>query len=395
MAITIEQQPTSFEPVYNDLIYLASSDNTGESNFSIVFDVYIDSNLTARHKIPVRPGTSQSVFNASSSIVDSITHDIDIDTDNFTANTNSYKKIQVKVGEEYDVAGVKTVFADLTNGNEIYVFNSALKRNDWIDYSSGTFLLVDSTDRFLTNAPSIQEIEVNQHAWLHLINDDPTTVTSLQVKEYDSTGSLLATHSLTNSLTTDNDDNRFLRVGVGHQNLTDSIVAFPDASLDYYTVQVLNVATPISELFTYQIVDECKYSVRRLHFLNRLGGFDSFNFSKVSSDSLNVSRETFNKSQGTLSGTSFTSAKTDRYKNVSRVDYDERVTAFSRRLTDAEYVWLAELITSPIVFEEVSGELIPINITNSNYTKLKRVNGEKDPLTINYEYTDLETTQRY
>ena len=146
MAITIDQEPLSFQPVYNPLVYVADSDNTAEPNYTTVFDVYFDGSLQGGYKIPPRPGATEAVFFLQEAVMDSITHDIDIDTDGFATNDNTFKAVQVNVGEEYDVAGVKTVFPDLATSTEILVFNASLSHLDFIDYDKDDYLLVDSTE---------------------------------------------------------------------------------------------------------------------------------------------------------------------------------------------------------------------------------------------------------
>jgi len=63
-------------------------------------------------------------------------------------------------------------------------------------------------------------------------------------------------------------------------------------------------------------------------------------------------------------------------------------------LTDAEFQWLEELITSPTVYSIESGVLIPIEINTNTYEVRKSVNDGASQLVIDIEYSFQEYATR-
>jgi hypothetical protein len=117
--------------------------------------------------------------------------------------------------------------------------------------------------------------------------------------------------------------------------------------------------------------------------LNNLGGFDSFNFTKVSKESVEIERKQFKKFQ------QLNYAKTDRLKTNYFTKFSENIELNSDLLTDAEWEGLRELMLSPIVILEVDKDTYyPVNILESNYNINKVVNETRPTsLVINIQYT--------
>jgi hypothetical protein len=126
-----------------------------------------------------------------------------------------------------------------------------------------------------------------------------------------------------------------------------------------------------------------KFEVYRLHWLNSLGGFDSFNFTKVSKESIEIERSQFKKFQ------QLNYAKTDRLKTNYFTKFTESIELNSDLLTDVEWEGLRELVLSPIVILEVDKDTYyPINILETNYPINKVVNEQKPTsLLINIQFT--------
>jgi hypothetical protein len=117
--------------------------------------------------------------------------------------------------------------------------------------------------------------------------------------------------------------------------------------------------------------------------LNNLGGFDSFNFTKVSKESVEIERKQFKKFQ------QLNYAKTDRLKTNYFTKFSENIELNSDLLTDAEWEGLRELMLSPIVILEVDKDTYyPVNILETNYPINKVVNETRPTsLVINIQYT--------
>lgn len=374
--ITIHQSPATISPAYNPLDFVISSTNSAEDNHKYIVDVKSGATLLKRIK---QPATQDELlrFDASRIVSDYVTHDIGGIT--FEENTNSFKEYFIEVSEEYYTAGVLTTSAVLATSATLYAFNACYDFLDFIDYNLP--VLNGSGASFLTNAPSTQKIHPEEQAWLYGANTG--NVTHAEVKTYDGTG-LVETFDVTNGSPTD----KFFRFPSGTDNLP------IDPGIVRYTIQAFDDATPVSKVMTYEVQDLCQYENWRLHFLNKKGGFDAFNFTLVSKHNQEINRSKFKKTLGTLSGTSYAYSKAAFGEVNYHTEVKDRFTINSDWLTEEEAGWLAELIASPVVFRELDGELIALSVDQNSYELKKKTYERMIQIELPVSYTHSNTRQR-
>lgn len=156
----------------------------------------------------------------------------------------------------------------------------------------------------------------------------------------------------------------------------------------------------VGDTSIYNFVAGCepKYEVFNLHFLNKFGGFESREFTKVSRKSLAITKTDF----GRLPYTIDASGNVNYYNsngvyNETRSTYasqfTEKLTLNTDVLTDAEYVWLAELILSPLIYIEQGAFFIPIAIAANNYNFNKVIVDKITNLTIDVAYGEVSNAQ--
>jgi hypothetical protein len=170
-------------------------------------------------------------------------------------------------------------------------------------------------------------------------------------------------------------------------------------SCAYFTVRVqgLDAGTNsgFSELFTFWIDTEChRYDTHRLHWLNKLGGWDSFTFTLVSTNSTKVKTSEYQRERGQWNPTGTTWEYTR---------YHGEQMAFNKYATDTTVLnsdwihesvqqWLVrDLYESPKVYLEVTpGAFEPVKVTNEDFSlKQRRVDG------LIRETVNLERTYTY
>lgn len=204
---------------------------------------------------------------------------------------------------------------------------------------------------------------------------------------------------------------RRLELGVGPQNLLDLLGSgFIDFSnVDYYDVTVkLGVATQ-SVTMTYKLKDFCpkpingfyNYKKETLVFLNRNGGWDYFTFTKDNQKQISIERTNW---QRTLPidyqyGEIYT--KIDRGRTNLANYAQENYTLKSDWITDIESEWLSSLLTSPevylivagtysggnpAIYQDFTGRVMPINITNTNYDVQTTLRNKIYNITVQYQY---------
>ena len=122
-----------------------------------------------------------------------------------------------------------------------------------------------------------------------------------------------------------------------------------------------------------------------LHFLNAVGGFESFLFSGVNRVNTNIERQSINK-LGLI--TTYTTSAFDIGVNINRVynstlgevktNYSNtmahKVKLVSDYVSETDFLWLREMLASPQVFAQIDNNaiMIPVTIETSDWAEKKR-----------------------
>jgi hypothetical protein len=122
-----------------------------------------------------------------------------------------------------------------------------------------------------------------------------------------------------------------------------------------------------------------------LHFLNAVGGFESFLFSGVNRVNTNIERQSINK-LGLI--TTLTSSGINRDVSLDRVasgylgevktNYSNtmahKMKLVSEYVNETDFLWLRELLASPQVFAQIDNNalMIPVTIETSDWAEKKR-----------------------
>ncbi len=393
MAITIEDQPQEFSPVYNELIFLASSNNTAEAGFQYVFDIYTGGTLRQRHLIPARPDNGLGIFDARKYLESVITTNIDeTDTTAFLVNSQSQRIYEIKVGEKTDALGI---VADLAVTGDLVAWNGVYDFLDFVDYAQADVLLLDSTKPWLTNAPTAQNIELNQFLWGYSLTEFPATFRWLQIQRFDAAGAPIGGPSnIANPIA--GVDDHHIRFGVGTQNLETTLGAGYFTGVASYTVVATdNFFVPISKTYTFTICTPCRYPTKRIHFLNALGGYDAYNFTLVADDDTQITRRKVRQLTGEVNGTNdWVNTKRMRGERITHTTKTRKLTLRSDWLTEEELAWLRELVESPDIMLEDAGDLIAINPTNQTFREEKHTYKQLFNLTATFDYAVRNFRQR-
>jgi hypothetical protein len=390
MAITVRQQPANLFPAYNDAVYILTSTNVGQTNFKFVVDIYVGGVKVDRMLIPPHPTELSGKVNVSPLLESRVSVDINLSDNRILPNTNSYVEYTLKIGEAYGTSGT-VIYPGLATVSGKYLWNAVLDYPDFCNYSSGDYILSPSTPcDFLTHKPSSGDIMIDDNAWLYF-NDFNLQLNYLYIVTRDSTGMTLNTFKVDNKYTS----SRFLRCVSGCANLN----TIPNAQFtlgsqpvidgtEYdYTIQLFNSSNvAISERYCYTIVSNCsRYEKRRLQFLNELGGYDTFNFTLVSKETMDIERSMFKKDLGSYGASySFVNSPNDRAYSQYHTRIKDKVSIQSDWVTEEQLAWLEQLVTSPDVRLDDGIYLIPINITNTSFEKKKVVNEKLFNLQLEY-----------
>jgi hypothetical protein len=170
-------------------------------------------------------------------------------------------------------------------------------------------------------------------------------------------------------------------VGVYNAKLTSSIL-FGDASKVLFDVDG-DAFNNVLNNTTVNVNFNCtKNNPVMIHFLNSMGGFESFLFSGVNRVNTNIERNAINKLGLT---TTLTASGLDRGVNISRVansiiaegkvNYNNTMTHKMRLISDyvseTDFLWLRQLLASPLVYAQIDNNttMIPVTIETSDWAE--------------------------
>jgi hypothetical protein len=240
-----------------------------------------------------------------------------------------------------------------------------------------------------------------------VLNESSGTIYYANIKTYDSSNNLLQTVKVINgyqSLPSVN--SRMVRFGSGTDNLNDiassGIITGAQpiitASVSKYSVNFETYAgTAKTNIYWYTVDNTCtNHDTYRFHFLNKLGGWDSFTFIRASKKRAEITRTSYKRNIGGL-----TSASAYGYnaKDASMVDYDikykESIKVQSDWVKENTHEWLFELISSPQVYvEDSTYGLVSVNITNNQYDYKQEKTDKLFNIEIEFRYSFDKYRQR-
>ena len=385
MALTTSHQVSgTHQPAYNDNLWVVQETSTGITsnyNFKFICDVKntTDSLLT-RLKVPLYYGSNnRGVFNISRVLESYVTHDWDYTDSAASGCTNSFFDYKLEFGYEYSTgttsAIVQTLAETTVTGNTIW--NAALAPYTFLNYDQANYLMASgSTAGFLTNNAS-KRIYRNQKDWLYALHDG--TLDHLLVTFSDSS---------TVNIPATSDD--MVRFPIG-SNISGGI---PTGATSYTIRPEDSSNNLVGSAYTITIDERCsKYDAVDVFFLNRMGAVESFRFNKVRRDNFSIDRRMFRQNPYTLDGQNY--AYTNQSFNNSQyyTESQQRITLNSDFITEAESVWLRELVMSPRVWL-YDDALYTVNIMDTEYEQRYHINDKAFNLTIEAELSFPDKVQR-
>jgi hypothetical protein len=426
MAISIDFQGAPVQPVYNPFYFQVQSSNYLQPQFRFLFDVYKDGVYVQRVKMLPKPGTNIQIFSPARILESYLSYDILTQENLIQSQTNSIAHFAVKYGEEYGPTSAAPVLYTNLAQSSGYTWNATVQYENYYNSESGiptvyhylknTFLY-SGIGKFLTNAPTGVTIGYDDNHSLSCFNFNTADVADanvekaaiLTVKTYQSSGGSIESLYLFGANTGSTIAYKLLHFPAGPKNLA----AMPFANMlsgkypsvntetDYkYEVYLKNASNDtISETRLFEFQECAKYDQVRLMFLNRLGGWDYFNFRLVSRTTINSTKNTYKKNipisyyyGNTVANRETTVLSTQNMKS-------KRVT--SNWVTDEESAWLEELWTSNEVYEIQDDPIyvgikkqVPVVITTSTQEIKKRVNDQLYNYEVEFQYASEVNTQR-
>ena len=376
MAITINSTPATYPTMHEDLWFVASSTNVGTTNFKFVYDVYINNAQVSRNKIYPSPSAdgSYGVFNASPMVRAYVTNYFEPSGSSVLVASNDKIKVdyQVKIGEEVSGAVIPNLasgsysaynyysplFGDIftENGNVPLVlsnyYDNLLIENytdDWLSDRDNSDITIEYGDQFFITFLKITGGSYS--LWVQPTNEDGTFGTAVS-----------------GGITMSGEFNLFNFQAAAINTFFGSTI-ITENTYGYNVYITLGAAT--TRVLRFRQVCNPKYRQYNLHFLNRLGGYDTMAFRLVNRRRSEFQRTSYRRNPYQLSNGAMTNIDTyNKYNETTynfAIQHSDYYNLTSDWLQDQDYAWLAQLVASSIVYMEVQGAFFPITIRNTNY----------------------------
>lgn len=303
-------------------------------------------------------------------------------------NDDMFGLFSIRVTYQYidSATGILTDFAGAPEvSNQFYVYSIARQSTapyfevmNLGDLIGGPLLL---NTMYLTKSEYTQPICADENAFLSLIQPNiGAGLTGFEVQLFDSNGVLLSEgqagtnvppFSLMQTLNTG-------ITSLSGQTYVTGAPNFSVPALAYYTVSfgfLILVAGPAyvyiqqTPDFTYNVkANCCDRKSLRLHWMNLLGGTDSYTFTKQKVLGLETASDTARASLPWEIGsvTPHNVSDVGEFKTSSEASpfYD----LISDILTNTTAEWLSTLFTSPKVYAEINGQFVPVRIEPNTWT---------------------------
>lgn len=362
MAVTIHQNPETFTPSDNPVVWTFSSDQTAQANFSYEVEVFINNVSVGVERVFPSSGINSkydaSHYTSNYCNIPDISNDI-------IYPANNYCLCKITVTESYGTPATTHLSATSSN---VTAWKAKLNDVDYETWDPADFILGTGAS-FLTQFPYTTyspkvDIDGGQIRLMLFNNLNNTT---LSFKLYDANDNLITSGAYAATVSS------YYIIVV---NATPSVIVneaigiqmsdFEQAA--YYTVEdALDVTAFRIDIDTSHQYDTAK----RLHFVSRIGAIESYTFNLISRISGNIQSFGFNRNRGEWNSTAWNYVK----ERGSRIGYaktrENKMVIESDWLYEEIQYWLMDnLYFSPVVYEQdTDGALIRREILNSEFEK--------------------------
>lgn len=391
MAIEIKSNPVDYSSAHGDLLFVVyeatkANDPSTYPDYKYVADIYVGAVFVTRLKAFPRPDNKMGVFNIGNTVREYLSTTMSPAASQLKCQVLGSGEfnieVTVKFGEEYDF----TTYTNLTVDSARVYYNHYNAKRD----GSNTVLY-----DYLNKAATIRPVRtpVYESSVYNLLPYFLSgTSIDLEIKSFLANGTLHGTYTTTISpLTT-------LTLQVFNFSPLIINISSPGLIVPGVTAYYRVTFDSFSTYKQFDLVCEPRYEVFTMHFMNRFGGFESKNFTKVSRKTIEIERKEYSKTpyeidtSGVVSYTNSNNAYHES-RSVYGSLYRERMVLNTDILTNEEYLWLGDLIVSPLVYIEILGYFYPVVITANDYEYRKQINDKLTNLTINIEFGDQLNAQ--
>jgi len=372
MAITILQEPTSYNVTGTPLVYTLSSSNQNEPQFRYITDIYEQGSSTMLTRLVSNKNLSGNTnINVSSILNDYLDYDYNFKT-SLSGFTNNSKNFTIEFGEQYGTSldGPVTNYTASATDTLFYVSKGQLDYSQ--NYQKDGFnwdpSIGDPTGYIMSNSPATQSFSPDEYLTLSFVDTTATV-------NYYETGSLAYTRTIGSPV--------YYTLGISPLNFnTEPIIQ----NADVITVEVNSGS--ISK--RYELDTDCRDDSLRIAFINKYATWDYYTIHNPVRRITQIDKQVYEIGSTKLNEEQTTFNVSNRGITQYFTDYKDEFEITTDSLTATESQWLRELFTSTEVFIQSGTDMIPINILNTSETISNNTARNKNyQYTIRYQYANI------
>lgn len=356
MAVNFHQNPESYTPSDNPIIWTFSSDQTAQPNFVYAVKVFINDTQIATDLVFPTNGIYARYDASWAASVNCQPPAISTD---LVVDANNYCTIRITVVERYGDPVADGANAAASN---ITAWKARMLDDEFVDWDPTDYIF-GTNAKWLTNYPiatiSPKVRATDEQIRLMFINNNNNV--SLIFRLYDSDGNLTVSGTYGFTATS----YKILHVNATPSVIVNEAIGIQQTDFDaaaYYTVEdLLDVVAFRIDIDTSMVYPTYK----RLHFLTQWGDIGSWSFGLISRRGGSVESHSMRQGFGQWNGNQFEFTKEqgrdiDYAKTISR-----SMKCISDWLSETQQNWMVlNLYGSPIVYEESGTLMIRRRVTN-------------------------------
>lgn len=350
--------------------------------------------------------------------------------DKYSRNRNALRWITIQFKTVYTVIATGAIIIDTpVNSVDYRLFNGYLKYDDVLDlqnadfgYDLSEFILTSQSKRFLTNAPNVQNANVEDYGTLTFLDADEN-VSAIGLEYFNSSGVSIGSEFVAKDLfnggaysDTNDVQNNLFYFGCFPANLRSDnttmfagLVSAGTIQGGYYTIRAWKNTSGNYMTQEYRINVNCPnlkgYEPIRLCWLNQWGAWDYYTFNQKSIRSISTKGSTYEQLAGTWNDSKYRINGYKGGKKTFRVNATEKIKINTAFVSDSENVMFEELTNSPEVYvlanwsyvydvqTSLNQYVTPVRITSKNFIKKTVANDKLIQYTFEVEKSKTLRTQ--
>ena len=377
MAITVLGQPTTPNVTDTKLVYSISSSNALQPQFQYVTDIYQGSTRLTRLFTYPNP-TGNGIIEVSQILADNLEYDNDWKTTGGTTSDEGFKEFKLAFSESYGSSissSVSIVAGGASSTIEAFLGTVDPNEGSFNFQNSGSFqLLSNQTEGYVAKG---------NHVTIPVYTPPFGVVGTKEVRvEFVSaSGDII----YANDALSTGANYEIYQQAIGSGSTTFGTY-FEGSDWEYINIYDSGSATPWT---TFNRVRPCSDGQVTFAFINHYGYYDYYSSPNPVRRVTDVERNTFSKPNVDYSSATSIYNITRRGEKQYNTGYSDRYEVTTDYLNKATADWLTELLDSPEVYVQDSGNFIPVIIENSQYTWNMNENRQKlFQFTIQYRYAN-------